>query len=195
MWQRRARTLVILLCMASALVVSIFLVTSFTRWPPDYLELGRCPLSYSDVPDAHSCGVGWHVNWLDFGEEANHNLCLSVYRGTLSTRWATRETSSPGRLIRPDNRDTRFLGIRVMSWRGVAPFGSGVKPFVAGACSLPLWLVDVALLAYPGYVLVRGLVRRRGRRGGEGQCGRCGYDLTGNVTGVCSECGVAIDPE
>ncbi|MGB9626729.1 MAG: hypothetical protein ACPMAQ_17895 [Phycisphaerae bacterium] len=25
-----------------------------------------------------------------------------------------------------------------------------------------------------------------------GHCGRCGYDLTGNVTGVCSECGWAI---
>ncbi|HOW17482.1 MAG TPA: hypothetical protein PLC79_00480 [Phycisphaerae bacterium] len=25
-----------------------------------------------------------------------------------------------------------------------------------------------------------------------GRCGRCGYDLTGNVTGVCPECGWAI---
>lgn len=27
-----------------------------------------------------------------------------------------------------------------------------------------------------------------------GHCGQCGYDLTGNVTGICSECGWAIPP-
>ena len=28
----------------------------------------------------------------------------------------------------------------------------------------------------------------------EGLCLKCGYDLTGNESGVCPECGTAIDP-
>jgi len=30
---------------------------------------------------------------------------------------------------------------------------------------------------------------RRRRRLKSGLCGKCGYDLTGNVSGVCPECG------
>lgn len=37
-----------------------------------------------------------------------------------------------------------------------------------------------------------GALARRSRRL-EGRCGRCGYDLTGNVSGVCPECGTACE--
>ena len=26
------------------------------------------------------------------------------------------------------------------------------------------------------------------------ECPRCGYDLTGNISGICPECGTPIDP-
>jgi len=49
---------------------------------------------------------------------------------------------------------------------------------------LPLWLL-VLLTAIPtAWLMVRD--RRRIR---PGHCLRCGYDLTGNLSGVCSECG------
>ena len=51
----------------------------------------------------------------------------------------------------------------------------------------------LALLAatYPAIcVCVAGLVRRKRRR--RGCCIKCGYDLTGNTSGVCPECGVEI---
>ena len=35
----------------------------------------------------------------------------------------------------------------------------------------------------------KGELRRRWRQ--RGQCQRCGYDLRGNVSGVCPECGAA----
>jgi len=44
------------------------------------------------------------------------------------------------------------------------------------------------LLLYPTIALVRGPMRR-GRRRRSGRCVRCGYDLTGNVSRVCPECG------
>ncbi len=49
----------------------------------------------------------------------------------------------------------------------------------------------LVLLIYPAIAFVRGPLRRYRRRK-RGLCGRCGYNLTGNVTGVCSECGAPI---
>lgn len=56
-------------------------------------------------------------------------------------------------------------------------------------------MLPVALLiAYPVWAVVGDrLIRRlRRRRLRGGHCGACGYDLTGNVTGVCSECGTPV---
>jgi hypothetical protein len=36
------------------------------------------------------------------------------------------------------------------------------------------------------------LVRHLAKRASAGHCARCGYDLTGNVSGICPECGHAI---
>jgi len=52
---------------------------------------------------------------------------------------------------------------------------------------VPLSIVTVLLAIWPATALV-GFWRRR-RRARQGHCAHCGYDLTGNVTGICSECG------
>ena len=52
----------------------------------------------------------------------------------------------------------------------------------------------VAFATYPTIALIR-YVRgplRRYRRRRKGLCLKCGYDLTGNVSGVCPECGKAV---
>ena len=41
---------------------------------------------------------------------------------------------------------------------------------------------------YPTIAFLRGPLRRWRRRR-KGLCVKCGYDLTGNVTGTCPECG------
>ncbi len=48
---------------------------------------------------------------------------------------------------------------------------------------LPLW-IPLLLTVVPTVILWR-----RDRRHTPGHCRKCAYDLTGNVTGVCSECG------
>ncbi len=49
----------------------------------------------------------------------------------------------------------------------------------------------------PAVLLVTGLglsAWPARRRRGPGQCRRCGYDLTGNASGVCPECGTPLRP-
>ncbi len=48
---------------------------------------------------------------------------------------------------------------------------------------IPLWIPFV-LLAVP-----TALLWWRDRKPPSGHCKRCGYDLTGNLSGVCPECG------
>ena len=55
---------------------------------------------------------------------------------------------------------------------------------------IPMWLPVIALLLLP--VLSAAMfVRKRSRRSGSG-CIRCHYNLTGNTSGVCPECGTPI---
>lgn len=58
----------------------------------------------------------------------------------------------------------------------------------------PPWVIVGPLGIYPALVFFRGPFRRwrRRRRGG---CLKCGYDLTGNVSSVCPECGTSIGSE
>ena len=58
-------------------------------------------------------------------------------------------------------------------------------------CFSPPWFLCLIFAAYPLWAFVRGPWRRRRRRA-KGLCVRCGYNLTGNVTGVCSECGTEV---
>jgi hypothetical protein len=56
------------------------------------------------------------------------------------------------------------------------------------ALHVPLWFPFALFLLYPGLACLKGPLRRR-RRKRRGQCVSCGYNLTGNLAGVCPECG------
>ena len=56
---------------------------------------------------------------------------------------------------------------------------------------VPLLLLVLLFGSYPLIAFIRGPLRRWRRRK-RGKCQNCGYNLTGNVTGVCSECGTAV---
>ncbi|MHC4698175.1 MAG: hypothetical protein ACYTFA_15685, partial [Planctomycetota bacterium] len=80
-----------------------------------------------------------------------------------------------------------FPGTRPLSPVPVDPQWGQEVHFYLG---LKMWtgLGVAALAAYPTIALIRGPLRRWHRRR-KGLCLKCGYDLTGNVTGVCPECG------
>lgn len=56
---------------------------------------------------------------------------------------------------------------------------------------VPAWYPFLAAAVVPVVWLV-GRLRRR-RRSGPGRCRRCSYDLTGNTSGVCPECGTPVE--
>ncbi len=57
--------------------------------------------------------------------------------------------------------------------------------------AMPLWLPFAVFAAYPTIAFIRGPLRRW-RRQRRGLCAKCAYDLTGNESGVCSECGLKV---
>ena len=56
--------------------------------------------------------------------------------------------------------------------------------------SAPIGLIFAVFAAWPVHRMLFGRLLRRRYRRKHGLCRQCGYDLTGNVSGVCSECGV-----
>ena len=52
---------------------------------------------------------------------------------------------------------------------------------------------DWALVAFSGLLpVICALGLRKGRRADERMCPSCAYDLTGNTSGVCPECGMPV---
>jgi hypothetical protein len=82
------------------------------------------------------------------------------------------------------------------SWLGVSYFA---KTGLASPRGTPGRFLIVAVpLAYPALLSAAAataslltLARRRAR-GRQGQCRKCGYDLTGNLSGKCPECGTPV---
>jgi hypothetical protein len=72
----------------------------------------------------------------------------------------------------------QFDALRAPTWKHVTVGAS-------------LWLVAALAACYPCVLLLGGSLHRYYRRR-HNQCLKCGYDLTGNVSGRCSECGSEI---
>ena len=67
----------------------------------------------------------------------------------------------------------------------------GMRLVMHSVC-LPFWLLLISFAAYPTRAFIRRPLRRYRRRR-LGLCIRCGYNLEGNVSGACSECGAAME--
>jgi predicted RNA-binding Zn-ribbon protein involved in translation (DUF1610 family) len=76
-------------------------------------------------------------------------------------------------------------------WKSPESIAGELKVYV------PMYLLFGIVAVFPGTCL-GGFVyarSRRYRRRRRGECLDCGYNLTGNVSGVCPECGTAIRPQ
>ena len=68
---------------------------------------------------------------------------------------------------------------RISNWTmGLFPL------WLSGIWVIPLW-IPLAIASIPMFI-----IRDRSRRIPPGHCKTCRYDLTGNISGVCPECGI-----
>lgn len=72
-------------------------------------------------------------------------------------------------------------------------FSNGLRRLFVLFLSCPIWVIAATFVAYPAAVLVCFQLRRWSRRRG-GKCLKCAYDLRGNVSGRCPECGDSALP-
>ena len=100
-----------------------------------------------------------------------------------------RYTHSPvDRAVRGLHRRIWDLHVHRLFGVGWTPAGRYDNPATTWA-TVPYSHIAILAALLPagratGWLWRRGLRRRR-----EGRCRQCGYDLTGNVSGVCPECG------
>lgn len=67
-------------------------------------------------------------------------------------------------------------------WEGYTDMGDGTSAR-SHALSIPIWLLLICSIVLACCLILR----RRGPK--VGMCATCGYDLTGNTSGTCPECG------
>jgi hypothetical protein len=125
----------------------------------------------------------WALNSL------NANLLVEASDGGLSIVVAYDRDPEPPRTT-VEYRLGRFA-LKRSAAHGIALPGGLVPQTVMWTLEMPLWALLVLFAVYPLVGFTRGPVRRW-QRSRKGLCLQCGYDLTGNVSGVCPECGEAV---
>jgi hypothetical protein len=79
-------------------------------------------------------------------------------------------------------------GLPVSSWGVAAPGPPAIRYTITDRMiTFPHWFPLLVFTALPAWWSVARI--REARRIREGCCKTCGYDLTGNVSGACPECG------
>jgi len=126
-----------------------------------------------------------------------HHLNEVYYGGKVPAGWEIRSApaSTDFRTARWENPavEHRVFGYGVVVNRGtVGPTQQSARrgAWRNFALIIPYWPLVLTAAVLPAVALLR--IRRARARGRVGRCTACGYDLTGNVSGVCPECGVLL---
>ena len=86
-----------------------------------------------------------------------------------------------------DSQEYSPLGWFEFDWKTPGLFGNTNYMVI-----LPHWFLALIFATLPAIWLYKWNKRRKL---GPNACPSCGYDLTGNETGECPECGVTTKPE
>ncbi len=186
-WRRRASVLITLVCALFTLSGSPSAVDR--EAPPQTWDLHRTDRSLVFVESFR--GV-WSI------------ACVTVSDDLLEVAAPTRVRYLRQRAIVSDSYDVgRFTTTQDESMTAVSVGVTGLPRiaywlyWLAAAWTIVQFLLIAEregprLVAYVASGEFRSLLRRRPPRG---FCGQCSYNLTGNVSGVCPECGTTILPE
>jgi hypothetical protein len=121
---------------------------------------------------------------------APHGLTVGVDVGTRRTTLAIHIEG-----IRFPRSQLQLAGVRLWSFSpegDIWSFGDLQRHKVAAQAGVeaPSWMVILLTGLYPTVLTVRWF--RRARRL-PSECPKCRYDLTGNVSGICPECGTPVE--
>lgn len=136
--------------------------------------------------------IVWTVKWVEHGVTLTR--AITLYTGGIAVNQypamrgpipiELHRDMTPGWSVYRESDLVLGLELPRISWDDPPPYR-----FVF----VPLWL-PFLVLGVPTAILWFPTVIRwyRDRKPPCGHCQHCGYDLTGNVTGICPECGNAI---
>ena len=110
------------------------------------------------------------------------SYAMAIERGTLAVEWVTPAPTLPDRYLGWHTGWSRPF--RLMWWFRLES-GTVVRGGTATEVVVPLWFGAFSF-GLPTIILWFG-----DRRRAPGLCIKCGYDLRGNASGVCPECGAA----
>ena len=128
---------------------------------------------------------------------------LEVMTGTVTFQWLDRdargERTGPVAQFHTTRRPDPYDLSGLLRWPRYWPpgirrvqSGSDVTDvwYLDGYCSIPGWMILLVSAAPTGWLWWKDR-----RHTPPGHCQKCGYDLTGNVSGRCPECGEAVPRE
>jgi hypothetical protein len=171
----RRRLLNILTVLSLLLCVAVCVLSVRSYRVADVFERSRQFIDYSAV-ELHAGELLW----------THRDQTGSIVEDTGVEGWHYRQESPP------------FPPMSKLLWREDAPPGwfnfagflfrrqsDDTEDFATTVAAVPVWPLSLLFAALPAARLYRRLHRRHPL----GLCPRCGYNLTGNVSGVCPECG------
>ena len=204
------RKTLVVVCLVLMLALSVIAVRSY--WVHDVIRYFGPTLNRTDGSGGTT---PWGCEWaVSFGSSYGHlalNLARSPgprntptglvppgprYQGTGENYLFTRNRFQYEEYYRPLELkaliDRDGLLVLALPFRGLhfewrkTTFGSPVR---RSWLRVPITFLLVFLGAYPTYVMVRWWRASPERRRRRGLCVECGYNLRGNESGVCPECG------
>ena len=128
--------------------------------------------------------IAWAVSLFVFASLASRGWQIGIAAGSVSLSW-----DETGKRVLPSGweavRVRRPWNTKLWIWKPVSySLPLGVHRF-----RMPFW-IPVVLVGLPTVFLWL-----KDRRISPYHCQRCGYNLTGNVSGICPECGKPIQDD
>lgn len=167
-------------------------------------EIGPVEIISIQSPEWRCAYAGWEPS-------DSHSWYTMVEFGKLSigwTQWVQRDESRRDLsyawrgfqiLRRIDPKKTEYIGMRSPPLHLMSDAQKSLLAFrnshqkIEQVLATPSWFPVLLFGAFPTISLLRYVHRLRKRRRNPNGCVGCGYDLTGNTSGVCPECGSAIE--
>ena len=147
-----------------------------------WVGTGTCGLTAA----AWLLSLGFEYGWVS----PDQHTLVSFYSGRVNVLRLDRSVDLPLGSIRS--------GVTFSGWSSylererfgfVVPSAQPAFGPIAGIWVVPVWIALLALLVPTTIAWIKC------RRYPPGHCQRCGYDLTGNVSGTCPECGTAVEAD